>query len=180
MGRHPTIDYELAATLVASGLTLDQTAAKVGAKNGQTVRQGLIRRGTNAYRLRASGFSTPSHESATERLASDASKLLRQSLGNTLAKHAAALDKVPVKSNLKHIKDFGDAIEPLARTGKIVHDWGNDDKVTLIPIGLVESWDSTQDAIDISTSVADATTGSVQEQLTEQQSIPSSELPDSQ
>lgn len=163
MGCKPTIDYNLAATLIASGLTLAETAEKVGAKSGETVRQGLVRRGTSAYQLRAAKFATVCNESNDAmRLAKDASVLLRRSLGNTLAKHAAALDKVAVKPNLQHIKQLGEAIEPLARTGKIVHDWGQEDKSTLIAIGLVESWDSQQDAID----VASAATSSVQAEPT--------------
>jgi transposase len=59
----------------------------------------------------------------TSQLAS-ASQALREVFASTLAQHADALAKVAVKPNLKHLKRVGEAIEPLARTAKIVHDWG--------------------------------------------------------
>jgi hypothetical protein len=63
---------------------------------------------------------------------SRASISLRHQFSDELAKTATALGKVPYKSNLRELKKRADVLEPLARTAKIVHDWGNETKPGLI------------------------------------------------
>lgn len=66
---------------------------------------------------------------------------LRETLADVLAKHSAALAKVPASPNLKHIKQVGDALEPLTRSAKTVFDWGNDKPNALIVMGDMRALD---------------------------------------
>lgn len=143
------VNYALAATLVATGVTYAEAAKQVGAKTGDVLRVGLNRKGVSAKQARALPVTGERIQSVTLRVASQASTLLRDQFSDLLAQHTAALSKVPVKPNLKHITKLGQAMEPLARTAKIVHDWGNDSPSGIVMMGqtsLAEAPDCGVDA----------------------------------
>ena len=130
------INYALAATMLTTGLTSDQIAAKVGAKNGQTLRVGLLRKGVTRERAVAAQADLPVNCSLALRVASQAGELLREEYSNLLAKTAAKLNQIPVRANPKSLKALGEAAEPFVRMAKIVHDWGNQSKEGMAMVGL--------------------------------------------
>ena len=134
--RRKRVNYALAATLVAQHVTLNDAAIQSGAKDGNSLRVGLARRGVTATQARHSDGQVQRAVIVANKAVSAASEALREDLASILAKHTSALGEIKPRANLKHIRAVGDAIEPLARTAKIVHDWGNTDKPGLTMVGL--------------------------------------------
>lgn len=132
----PTINYALAATLIATGVTLEDAAKQVGAKTADVLRVGLARKGVTAKRARALEPVGERRTSVALSIVSEASAALRAQFSDILSNHASKLAEVPAKANLKHLRQVGDALEPLARTAKIVHDWGSEQPNALVMVGM--------------------------------------------
>ena len=130
------INYALAAAMIASGATLEETAPKVGAKNAHVLRVGLSRKDVSRRNIERLPVTLKHHgrlvDSVAAQAVEKASERLRETFGDLLARHVGALAKVPVKSNLKHLARVGQVMEPLARTAKIVHGWDSQDKAGLL------------------------------------------------
>ena len=150
--RNHRINYGLAATLLANGEDLLTVCSKVGAKNPNTLKVGLFRRGVTMSAARVLKSVNAGTCSLTLKIASQASELLRKDLGETLQAHANALKQIPAKPNLKQLKALTEVIEPMARTGKILHDWGNESATGLAMVGLYDQQDSNT-ALDVPASV---------------------------
>ena len=133
--KKPRINYALAATLLASGVTLAQAAERTGAGNARSLRVGLAKRGVTLGGIKSSEGNLDRIQGVALKAVSAASEALRHQFGDILAKHGEALSKVPAKRNLAHIRKVGEAFEPLARIGKIVHDWGQGGASGLVVIG---------------------------------------------
>lgn len=145
------IDWKLAAQLRASGLTYNDVADRVGARGGETIRAGLARRGVSVG-IRTALLSRGDNM-AKEALAKH-SEETRAALSTSVLEHSQALAKVKAKPNLKHIKALGQAIEPLARSAKIIHGWGDAQKQSLVNIQVMTDTkmdEMFQDAIDTTT-----------------------------
>ena len=54
------------------------------------------------------------------------SNLARETLAKVLQTAASKLATVDPKASVKEIRKLGKALEPLVRSGKILHNWGND------------------------------------------------------
>jgi hypothetical protein len=130
------INYALAATLIASGVTLEHVARQVGAKNADSLRVGLARRGVTAMAVRNAEGNIRRLTTVATRLVSQASEDLREKYANLLSKTAAKLNQIPIKANTKSLKALGEAAEPFVRMAKIVHDWGNQSKEGMAMVGL--------------------------------------------
>lgn len=146
------INYALAATLIASGASLAQAAERSGAANALTLKTCLRRKGLTFNAIRNSEGNLDNMQRVATRAVSQASEALRAQFGDILAAHGAALAKVPAKRNLAHIRKVGEAFEPLARTAKIVHDWGSSQSVGIVSLGVVtqaEAEEAEQPAIEI-------------------------------
>lgn len=126
------INYALAATLISSGVTLNDAAPEVGAKDANSLRVGLARRGVTVGLCRAKTPLEGNINSVALRVATRASELLRGDVENILQSHVGKLKDIPAKANLKHIKAVGDALEPLVRSAKIVHGWGSETEDGLV------------------------------------------------
>lgn len=120
------INYALAASLVTSGVSLADAAPQVGAKNANVLQVGLRRKGVIATQARLLEPTGQRQAIIAQKLVSQASQALREDFSKLLADHIKALTGVAPRSNLKHIKAVGEALEPLARTAKIVHGWGSE------------------------------------------------------
>lgn len=155
------VNYALGAILVAQHVTYDEAAKLCGAANGNVLKVGLSRLGVTATQARQNKTRLDDAVQVANRAISDKSNALREGFANVLAKHTAKLEQVPARTNLKHIAAVGYAMEPLARIAKIVHDWGNETKSGLIILGVVEQLSAKQDALEVSSSVSQATTESV-------------------
>lgn len=97
------------------------------------------------------------------------SKDARTALAHEVVKQTNALSSSGhvTYSDLPSSKDGqgrADVVRKIADTAATVFGWDAESRPSIIAVGLVGGWDSTQDALDISTSVADATTGSGAEQ----------------
>ena len=68
-----------------------------------------------------------------------ASSALREQFANLLAKGAEKLANAPLVESISHVKEFGDALEPLVRSAKIVHGWGSEGQAGLILGDLLSS-----------------------------------------
>jgi hypothetical protein len=110
---------------------------------------GLSRRGVTALKARQLPIGTSVAESVAMRLANATSQAVRHEFAQHIQKHSTALGKVPARANLRHLKRVADVMEPLARTAKVVFDWGSDKPTGLILIGDVETADETPQAIDV-------------------------------
>lgn len=131
-----TINYALAATLLSTNATLSEIAPQVGAKSADSLRVGLAKRGVTARQARSLDFHPDRIQTAAIRVASQASEALRNQFANILANHANKLAEIPARANLKHLARVGSAMEPLARTAKLVHDWGSEQPNALVVAGL--------------------------------------------
>lgn len=156
------INYVLAATLLTKGVTLEEAAKHAGAKNGNTLRIGLIQNGITQKQIRALPDDPNCNSSVVIQAANKASEILKNRMGELLDTHTAQLQLVKAKPNLQHIAKVGAALEPLARVAKIVHGWGDETKSGLIALGVVEQVDTqANQVLDVSSSVSETTTGSV-------------------
>jgi len=99
--------------------------------------------------------------------ASGASNALRDTFANVLQKAASKLAEIDPKKSLKEIRKVGKALEPLVRSGKIVHGWGNESSGGVVVAELLGHERETQSSIAIAADVQqvscgqDTTTGSV-------------------
>lgn len=127
-----TINYALAATLLTTNATLAEIAPQVGAKSANSLRVGLAKRGVTAKQARSLDFHPDRIHSAAIRVASQASEALRSQFSSELANAAKNLSAIPLSKSLKHLKQRAEVLEPLARTAKIVHDWGSEQSNALV------------------------------------------------
>lgn len=132
-----TINYALAATLLSQHVTLDEAAKQVGAKDGNTLRVGLARRGVTATLARRSEDQKERAVTVANKAVADASEALRRDFTDILAKHVGALNKVPGKSNLKHLRQVANVAEPLARTAKIVYGWDDSASAKAVDLSVM-------------------------------------------
>lgn len=137
-----SVNYALAATMLAQGANPEEIPQMVGAKNLNSLKVGLHRRGVTLTQARVLKAVSDGTCSLTMKVASQASRLLRQDMSDVLAKHTAALKEIKPRANLKHLKQIGEVIEPLARTAKLVHDWGSDSSATLDMSGIADEQQS--------------------------------------
>lgn len=133
-----SVNYALAATLLAQGMDLEQIAPQVGAKTPNSLRVGLNRKGVNVTAAKVLQNIAGRTCSVTLRIASQASEILRRDASDILQAHVSKLKEVPAKANLAHIERVGQALEPLIRSAKIVHDWGNQEAQGVVMAGLLD------------------------------------------
>jgi hypothetical protein len=146
------INYALAATMIAGGVTLPEAAKRLGAASATSLRVGLARKGVTITGIRKESGNVDRIQAVAVKCVSQASEALKAQFSDILAKHGEALSKVPAKRNLTHIRKVGEAFEPLARIGKIVHDWGSSQSIGLISIGAASQVEQAeQPAIEIGT-----------------------------
>ena len=147
-----SVNYALAATLMASGVPLGAAAIECGAKNADSLRVGLARRGVTVTGVRNAEGNIQRLTTVARRVVSEQSRALKEDVASILASHVSKLKDVPAKANLKHIKQLGDALEPLVRSAKIVHNWGDESSLGLSMTGL---WDeqTPQEAIEVSSDI---------------------------
>lgn len=159
-----SINYALAGTLIAAGLTCEEAAKQCGAKNGNSLRRVLHRKGVTARQARTVTGEQIVTKSMTFRLATEASKVLKESFSTVLQRHTDALSQIPAQPNLKHIQSVGAALEPLVRSAKVVHGWGDEAAQGLI----IDVRQADPDTANVITDVAATVTPMVSENTSEQ------------
>lgn len=105
----------------------------------------------------------------TFRLATEASKVLKESFAGVLQAHTNALSQVQVKADLDHIQSVGAALEPLVRSAKVVHGWGDEQAQGLI-ISMKEA--DPDSVTDVVSSVTDTVTPELTEVSNQIEQIP--------
>jgi len=153
----------MAATLLSQGLNYEQAAQQVGAKDGNSLRVGLFRRGVTLTATRGSEFAIQRAVRVANTVVSEASKALKEEMSGLLATHTSALKQVKPRANLKHIMRVGMALEPLVRSAKVVHGWGDEAAQGLI----VDVRQADPDSANVVADVASTVTPMVTEDTTE-------------
>jgi hypothetical protein len=117
------INYALAATLLAAGVTLADAAKQVGAASGDVLRVGLKRRGVSAKQARSVPKQGERIISETLKIATDAAGLLRDKLGEHLGQAVEALADKPIRySDLPNEKQGHAAVlKTLAETHRTLY-----------------------------------------------------------
>lgn len=85
------INYALAGTLLASGMSYDDIAAKCGAKTGESLRTGLSRKGVTKRSVTTLPIPDERMQSATMRSALAGAEIIRERLNGRLAEAVSAL-----------------------------------------------------------------------------------------
>jgi len=130
------IDWKMAAELRAKGCTYAKVAELTGASSGDAVRTGLARRGVGVAIRTAVALGTTKHAQEGIEKASEATK---SHLSKAVLAQSESLSKIKISSNLRSIKAFGTAIEPLARTAKIVYGWGDQGPRSLVNVQVLSN-----------------------------------------
>jgi len=130
------IDVKAAAQMRASGATWEHISQQLGGASGDAVRQAMARRGVNTA-IRTT-INKIANQQANESLAKQ-SEEIKSALSSTVLAQSKALSNIKSKPNLKNIKQIGAALEPLARTAKIVHGWGESSNKPLINLQVLGS-----------------------------------------
>jgi len=130
------IDWKLAAELRGQGLTYQQIQERTGAVSSESVRLGLMRRGVivgvrTALLTRA--------DQTAKQAASYQSQETRTNLSKAVLAQSEAITKIKAKPNLKSIKKFGDAIEPLVRSAERIHGWNSQSVRPLVNLNVLGS-----------------------------------------
>ena len=158
-----SVNYALAATLIASGVTFDDAASECGAKSGDVLKVGLFRKGVTRKQVEALAIVNDVNKSKTLRLANQASEILKRGMADIIQSQTDALSTIPAKADLDHIQSVGAALEPLVRSAKVVHGWGDEQAQGLIISMKEADPDSVTDVVSTVTSVAETATEPVNE-----------------
>jgi hypothetical protein len=137
MGPKPSIARSNAQALYVAGIPIAQICERLSLKPG-TVNTWASRQ---KWRLQRDSLKEDINQASVltvQRSLFEASEALRQRFAGTLAKHADALDLVAVKPSLRHLQQFGQALEPLTRAAKTVFDWGSTDGSGLVVVGRMK------------------------------------------
>ncbi len=159
--RRKRVNLTLAATMLTTGLTFNEIAPQVGAKNGNSLKVALHKKGVNKNMACNNLLSESVTNQLTFRVVNQASEALRSSMADILQSHTTKLSQIPARANLKHIKQIGEAIEPLARTAKIVHGWSDSGAMAIVTAGMFNEQEQSCGV--------DGSTGSVPVEITVEQ-----------
>ena len=125
------INYALAATLFATGQSLEAICPQVGAKNVNTLRVGLHRKGVTKAALQHPTPDSPMVKSLTLTVAKEAGEKLKGMLGGEIERTTAKLADIEPRKNLKDLRQRAEVIEPLVRSAAKVYGWSDADKPTI-------------------------------------------------
>jgi hypothetical protein len=133
------IDYPRAAILRTQGLNWKAIAPLVGAKNEKVLYATMSRKGLIKTLASHSELLTKKAEFAANTTLERLSGQSRKSAASVVDKHLAALDSVPAKPSLKHLRAVGEALEPLVRSADKVHGWSSQEEAGLLCINSTET-----------------------------------------
>jgi hypothetical protein len=121
--RKTRINYALAGTLLTTGLSYDEIAPQVGAKNGQSVRIGLFKKGVTLRKVQQ--LPTPNEGSMPVllRVATQAGQIVRDRLSKDLEQTTNELLSTKQRKGLKALKERVEVLEPLTRTASKLYGW---------------------------------------------------------
>ena len=131
------VNYALAGTLVASGMTFQEAASRCNAANGESLRRGLFRKGVTGRASRVAYTDRIVPQSVTMTVATQAAEHLKSTFNRILVKHVGSLEKIKPSSNLKKLKKIGEVIEPFARTYRTVN--GEQGKPSLVNVQVLSN-----------------------------------------
>lgn len=129
--RKARINHALAGTLLATGCTLAAIAPQVGAKNAESLRAALARKGVTTRSVRNLEPRGERRVTVTAKLVEEATEGLRASLNGSLAAVVSAFNsKSPTRKSLAS-KGQGDAatLKQIAETWRTLN--GNPDSISI-------------------------------------------------
>lgn len=113
------INYALAGVLSAQGLGWDEIAPKVGAKNGESVRIGMLRKGVTQRQAQAVTTVTETSKARSDavvaRTVTEATEIIRESLNEELIRQVKLLADSPARS-LEELASKGQGRSAVAKT----------------------------------------------------------------
>lgn len=127
------VNYALAATLLATGTTLnDELALRVGAKNANVLRVGLTKRGVTRKYANSLPMNANLAKSHAAQVATNAVEILREKLNGELMDQVNALTSKPVS-----YKSLASRGQGRAATAKTIADTyralnGSNDQLTVV------------------------------------------------
>jgi hypothetical protein len=143
------IDVTYAATLRTQGMTYEEIARIMQCSPG-SLRVAMHRTGANKIATKARQDAVTAITRSAQDALQGASERLRGMLSKELERTTDTLATVKPKRNLGDIEARSKVAESIARTAKIVHDWGADSLTGLVVIGQTRSADAEeQPAIDV-------------------------------
>lgn len=146
------INYVLAATLLSSGMSVQDIASQLGG-NAETIRKTLWRRGVTQRRIAAMPLSDERTNNVVYRVANEAGKRVRASMAGVVEREVDALAARPPSADLETASKVAYVLEPLARTAKIIHGWSEGDGEGVVMIGRMKEADQeTNQVIDVEAS----------------------------
>lgn len=127
--RRNRINYALAGTLLANGLTWEEIAKQVGAGSAESLRVGCARKGVTKPMVRNLEPKGEARVTVTARLATEADAILRERANGLLGAQLGKLASKPVGK--LHSKGQGDAavLKTLAETWRTLN--GNPDSISI-------------------------------------------------
>lgn len=159
MGCHAKINYALGATLLAGGATLAEAAQKVGAKNAESLRVGLARRGVTQTLVRTATEEQICNESITLRLAWQAGHILRQksertrqTLADVVERQAEVLATVEVPKNRDLANLHADTTQKVIKSAAAVFGWEDESRSALVFAGQLDDVQHVEPAIEVESS----------------------------
>lgn len=112
-------NYALGGVLISQGLSWDEAAVKCGAKNGESLRRGMARRGVSKRTVAAVPPVTEVAEArqmtVTARTVTEATEIIRESLNEELIRQVKLLADSPARS-LEELASKGQGRSAVAKT----------------------------------------------------------------
>lgn len=156
-----TINYAMAATMLAAGATLDQAAKETGAKNAEALRVGLYRRNVTVKAIKSSEGNLQRITAVAAQVLSAESERIKGDFAGLLRDHVTKLKEVKPSKSLKKAQQFVNVLEPFARTAAKVHGWGDEVAQGIIMDIRAADPDVTNSIVVESSCGVDTTTDSV-------------------
>jgi hypothetical protein len=144
-------NYALGGVLVGQGVTLAEAASRTGAKNAESLRRGLARKGVTATSVRQVKRE-PALVTATmtAHVVSEASAILRDRMNGTLLAQAGKLASKPVGKLASKGQGEAAVLKTMAETWRTLN--GNPDQVSIsFGVGQLDRFqpDVVQPAIEV-------------------------------
>jgi hypothetical protein len=148
------VNYALAATLLASGMTYEEIAPKVGSASGESLRAGLSRKGVTLKHVRNLPIRDERVTSVTARVAAVAADVLRDRLNGQIHSQIGLLEAEPAtRYGELASKGQGRAavVKTIAESFKALNG-GAETQVTVFGVNVIRDGDPLSGAQDITPS----------------------------
>lgn len=147
------INYTLAATLITAGMSYEDAARQTGAANGESLRRGLHRKGVTKRQATSITIQGDRIATVTRQVATEASEIIRNQLGDKLGQAVTALGgkRVSYKDLANQGQGHAAVLKTLAETHKTLYG-GAEMNVVVFGVGSMDATPGPQ-AIEVQSQV---------------------------